>query len=55
MADVLGRLFGRYRVLFNVDEQARQVTIILVDEKRGESLVVRGEEFSAHHESDPAE
>jgi hypothetical protein len=49
------RLFGKYRMLFNVDENARQVTIVLVGEKRGESLVVRGEEFRAHHESDSAE
>ncbi len=49
------RLFGKYRVLFNVDEISREVTIILVGEKRGHSLLVRGEEFTAHHESDPAE
>jgi len=49
------RLFGKYRVLFNVDEGARRVTIVLVGEKRGETLVVRGEEFTAHHESDPTE
>lgn len=46
------RLFGKYRVLFNVDEQARVVTIILIGEKRGNSLFVQGEEFIAHHESD---
>jgi mRNA-degrading endonuclease RelE of RelBE toxin-antitoxin system len=49
------RLLGKYRVLFNVDEGAREVTIVLVGEKRGETLVVRGEEFIAHHESDSAE
>jgi mRNA-degrading endonuclease RelE of RelBE toxin-antitoxin system len=49
------RLFGKYRVLFNVDEPAQVVTIILVGEKRGESLIVQGEEFSGHHEADPAE
>ncbi len=48
-------LFGKYRVLFNVDEDAREVTIVLVGEKRGDSLIVRGEEFTAHHESDPTE
>lgn len=46
------RLFGKYRVLFNLDVEAREVTIILVGEKRGDSLIVRGEEFDAHHESD---
>ena len=49
------RLFGNYRVLFNPDEDAREVTIVLVGEKRGDSLIVRGEEFSAHYESDPSQ
>ncbi len=49
------RLFGKYRVLFNVDTEVEEVTIILVGEKRGNSLFVRGQEFSAHHESHPAE
>jgi mRNA-degrading endonuclease RelE of RelBE toxin-antitoxin system len=49
------RLFGRYRVLFNVDEEAEEVTILVVGEKRGNALLVQGEEFTAHHESDSAE
>ena len=49
------RLFGKYRVLFNVDGRRRLVTIVLVGEKRGEALIVQGEEFTGHHESDPAE
>ena|SRR5438105_4751649 len=49
------RLFGKYRVLFNVDAAAEIVTIVLVGEKRGESLFVQGEEFSAHHEGNPSE
>ena len=49
------RLFGKYRVLFSVDEKDQLVTIILVGEKRGNRLLVLGEEFSAHHESDPTE
>ena len=49
------RLFGKYRVLFNVDREEEEVTIILVGEKRGNSLFVRGQEFTVHHESDPAE
>lgn len=49
------RLFARYRILFNVDEQAQEVTIILVGEKRGNALIVQGEEFVAPHESNPAE
>jgi mRNA-degrading endonuclease RelE of RelBE toxin-antitoxin system len=49
------RLFSKYRVLFNVDAKAREVTIVLVGEKRGDSLFVQGQEFTAHHESDTAE
>jgi mRNA-degrading endonuclease RelE of RelBE toxin-antitoxin system len=49
------RLFGKYRVLFSVDEKDRLVTVILVGEKRGNRLLVVGEEFSAHHESNPPE
>lgn len=48
------RLFGKYRFLFSVDEDSQLVTIILVGEKRGNRLVVMGEEFSAH-ESDPTQ
>jgi mRNA-degrading endonuclease RelE of RelBE toxin-antitoxin system len=48
------RLFGKYRVLFNVDEEHEEVTIILVGDKRGNSLFVQGEEFTGH-ESHPAE
>ena len=49
------RLFGKFRVLFNVDREEEDVTIILVGEKRGNALFVRGQEFTVHHESDPAE
>ena len=49
------QLFGKYRVLFNVNQEEEQVTVILVGEKRGNALFVRGQEFRAHHESDPAE
>ena len=49
------RLFGKYRVLFNVDDDAEQVTIVLIGEKRGDSLIVRGEEYTDHHESHPSE
>jgi hypothetical protein len=41
-------LFGRYRVLFVVDEAETTVTIVLVGEKRGNSLYVQGERFTAH-------
>jgi hypothetical protein len=49
------RLFGKYRILFSVDEKDQVATVILVGEKRGNRLLVLGEEFSAHHESDPIE
>jgi hypothetical protein len=49
------RLSGKYHVLFNVDEEKQTATIILVGEKRGNALVVRGEKFEAHDESNPAE
>lgn len=45
------RLLGKYRILFNVDPAYEQVTIVLVGEKRGSSLIVQGKEFTAH-ESD---
>jgi mRNA-degrading endonuclease RelE of RelBE toxin-antitoxin system len=42
------RLFGRYRVLFTVDEAEMTVTIMIVGEKRGNSLYVQDERFTAH-------
>ena len=54
IADRELRLFGKYCVLFNVDEEIEEVTIILVGEKRGDSLFVQGEEFTGH-ESDTVE
>jgi len=41
------RLFGRYRVLFTVDQTERTITIVLVGEKRGNSLYVQGVRFTA--------
>jgi mRNA-degrading endonuclease RelE of RelBE toxin-antitoxin system len=49
------RLFGRYRILFNVDRAKRRVTIVLVGEKRRDALIVQGRRFTTHHESDPTE
>jgi mRNA-degrading endonuclease RelE of RelBE toxin-antitoxin system len=49
------RLFGKYRVLFNVDTESETVTVVLVGEKRGDALIVRGEEFRGHHEDHPPE
>lgn len=47
------RLCGRYRVLFTVDEAETTVTIVLVGEKRGNSLYVQGERFIAHEGRSP--
>jgi mRNA-degrading endonuclease RelE of RelBE toxin-antitoxin system len=49
------RLMGKYRVLFNIDALAEEVTIVLIGEKQGDVLLVQGEEFTAHHESDSVE
>jgi hypothetical protein len=37
------------------EEGRQEVAIILVGEKRGNALLVCGQEFTAHHESNPAE
>ena len=49
------RLFGKYRALFSTDPSVEVVTIVLVGEKRGDSLIVQGKEYTAHHESHPTE
>lgn len=46
------RLFGKYRILFNVDPAEELVTIVVVGEKQGETLVVQGKRFTAPYESD---
>ena len=49
------RVFGRYRVLFNVDESEKTATILLVGERRGAGLIAQGKEYIAHHEGDPSQ
>jgi mRNA-degrading endonuclease RelE of RelBE toxin-antitoxin system len=49
------RVWGKYRVLFSVNEEEHLATIILVGEKRGNKLLVMGEEFSTHHEGNSTE
>lgn len=49
------RLQGRYRVLFDVNEESRTVVINVVGEKRGNELFVRGQEYRRHHETDLSE
>ena len=46
------RLFGKYRVLFTVDQSERRVLIFVIGEKRGQSLFVRGQRFT-HYEDHP--
>ena len=47
------RLHGKYRVLFNVDEPAQLVTVVLVGEKRKNSLFIQGKEYTAHEGHSP--
>ena len=42
---------GDFRVLYDVAEEQRVVTVQVVGEKRGNRLIVQGQEFAAH-ESD---
>ena len=46
-------LFGRYRVLFTIDESKKTVTIVLVGEKRGNSLYVRNKRYTSHESGPP--
>ena len=49
------RLHGKYRVLFNVDTGEEVVTVVVVGEKRGNMLIVRGKEYTRHHEGSSPE
>jgi hypothetical protein len=48
-------LFGKCRVLFHLDSEARVATIVLVGETREDALNVQGEEFRGRHEDHSAE
>jgi mRNA-degrading endonuclease RelE of RelBE toxin-antitoxin system len=39
---------GDYRILYDVDEAARIVTVQVIGEKRGNRLIVQGQEFTEH-------
>jgi hypothetical protein len=39
---------GDYRILYDVDEDTRVVTIQVIGEKRGNRLLVQGQEFTEH-------
>ena len=41
------RLHGKYRILFNIDLERREVTILVVAIKRHNELFVRGQRFRA--------
>jgi mRNA-degrading endonuclease RelE of RelBE toxin-antitoxin system len=45
---------GDYRILYDVDERERTVTVQVIGEKAGNRLIVRGLEYTAH-ESDRSE
>jgi len=42
------RLFGKYRALFNFDRPQKRVVVLVVGEKRGNALFVRGRKYEAH-------
>jgi mRNA-degrading endonuclease RelE of RelBE toxin-antitoxin system len=42
---------GDYRILYDVDDTARTVTVQAIGEKRRDRLLIRGQEFN-EHESD---
>jgi mRNA-degrading endonuclease RelE of RelBE toxin-antitoxin system len=39
---------GDHRVLYDVDDVGRKVTVQLIGEKRGNRLIVQGQEFTEH-------
>src|SRR5204863_8627193 len=39
---------GDYRILYDVDDAARSVTVQAIGEKRGNRLIVQGQEFIEH-------
>jgi mRNA interferase RelE/StbE len=39
---------GDYRVLYNVDEDNSEVTIVAIGQKQGDKLIIEGEEFYGH-------
>ena len=44
---------GDYRVLYDVDEDRRVVTVQVIGEKQGNRLVVKGEEYTEHESDQP--
>jgi mRNA-degrading endonuclease RelE of RelBE toxin-antitoxin system len=44
---------GDYRVLYDVDEDPRVVTVQVIGEKRGNRLIVRNQEYTLHESHRP--
>jgi mRNA-degrading endonuclease RelE of RelBE toxin-antitoxin system len=49
------RLFGKYRILFNLSTEEKVVTVIAAGKKQGNALIVQGKEFRFHHEGHSAD
>ena len=45
---------GDHRALYDVNEQSRTVTVLVVGEKRGNKFYVQGREFTSHESDRPA-
>lgn len=44
------RLYGKYRILFNVNLATREVTLVVVGRKHGNALFVQGRRFTGYRE-----
>ena len=44
------RLYGKFRILFNVNMATREVTLVVVGRKRGNTLFVQGRRFTGYQE-----
>ena len=44
---------GEFRVLYNVDVSASEVVLVVVGRKKGNKLIVGGEEFHGHLDDPP--
>jgi mRNA-degrading endonuclease RelE of RelBE toxin-antitoxin system len=44
---------GDYRVLYDVDESSRTVTVLVIGEKQGNRLSVQGQEYADHESNRP--
>jgi len=44
---------GDYRVLYDVDESRRNVTVLVIGEKQGNRFLVQGQEYADHEGNRP--